>query len=125
LLLRLKLNHVSCRLYSIKGDKLVNGPRQLRGHRFEIVTVHFANLALCPSALVFSLTVAFLDLLGRFRAASMIEESQNWALKAEPGRMTAALLDLEFKETSIGLSQKCREGWAISIEPDGPRVRHH
>src|SRR5712692_9782798 len=32
-----------CGLYSIKGDKLVNGPRQLGGHRFEIVTVHFTN----------------------------------------------------------------------------------
>src|SRR6266481_1490824 len=43
LLLRPKLNHVSCGLYSIKGDKLVNGSRQLRGHRFGIVTVHFTN----------------------------------------------------------------------------------
>jgi hypothetical protein len=59
LLLRPKLNRVSCGLYSIKGDKLVNGPRQLRGHRFEIVTVHFTNSRALSLALVFSLTVAF------------------------------------------------------------------
>jgi hypothetical protein len=41
LLLRPKLNHVRCGLYSIEVDKLVNGPRPLRGHRFEIVTVHY------------------------------------------------------------------------------------
>jgi hypothetical protein len=76
LLLRPKLNHVSCGLHSIKGDKLVNGPRQLRGHRFEIVTVHFTNSRALSLGLVFSLTVDFWDLLGHFRAASMTEESQ-------------------------------------------------
>jgi hypothetical protein len=59
LLLRPKLNRVSCGLYSIEGDKLVNGPRPLRGHRFEIVTVHFTNSRALSLALVFSLTVAF------------------------------------------------------------------
>jgi len=50
---------VSCGLYSIEGDKLVNGPRQLRGHRFGIVTVHFTDSRALFLALVFSLTVAF------------------------------------------------------------------
>jgi hypothetical protein len=35
------------------------------------VTVHFTNSRALSLALVFSLTVAFWDLLGRFRAASM------------------------------------------------------
>jgi hypothetical protein len=59
LLLRPKLNHVSCGLHSIEGDKLVNGPRQLGGHRFGIVTVHFTDSRALFLPLVFSLTVAF------------------------------------------------------------------
>ena len=58
LLLRPKLNHVSCGLNSIKGDKFVNAPRQLGGHRFEIVTVHFTNSRAVSLALVLLLTVA-------------------------------------------------------------------
>jgi len=61
-----------------RRNLLVKGPKFVHGHRFEITRFHFTNSDdFCPEALALLFLVAFEGLFGRFRAASMVEESQN------------------------------------------------
>jgi hypothetical protein len=73
LLLRSKLCNECRNVCSAGSGYLLKGAKLVHEHRFEVM-LHFTNSHSLSLTLVLSLRVAFEDLFGRFRAASVVEE---------------------------------------------------